>query len=701
MTTTAEARPKRDRRVFVLLGALVLLGGTAPAAPAEISAEQPQCTIVGTSGNDVLIGTSGDDVICGYDGDDTLEGRGGDDVLIGGRGEDFLAGNRGDDKLSGRAGKDTLFGGPGNDLLAGGGDDDTLRGGGGEDELHGSAGDDTLIGGDDADELWGGPGEDLLEGRSGDDTLLGGPDSDLLSGNQGDDVLKGQSGTDTLIGGPGLDVLAGGGSADTLRGGDDSDQLHGDSGSDEMNGGAGNDRIFGGPGHDLLEGRSGDDTLYGGDGEDRIAGNEGDDTLFGNGGDDELYGGDGRDLCIAGPGNHVIQTCDGRPWGQLGSDVDGQSAGDQFGTAVDMNVAGTMVVVGARSSDAGGTNSGQARVFQFDGAGWLQVGSDLNGSAAGRQFGSSVAMNGDGTTIAVGAPWGGTGRVRVLHLGQGGWLQTGNVILGEASGDHFGSAVALSEDGATVVIGARWNDGTAPNAGHVRAYRLSGSVWNQVGQDIDAEAANDAVGVEGSVAVSANGDTIAVGAFGNDGGGDFAGHVRVFQLEGSEWIQLGSDIDGQAGESSGGAVAMSADGMTVVIEASGNSSRSDRPFAGAARVHRFDGSTWVQLGNEILGEDAGDTFGASVAINREGGMIAIGTHNNDDNGEQAGHVRIFLLIGTDWIQVGGDLDGEAAGDWSGLEIAMNGFGNTVAIGAPYNDGSGIDSGHVRVYRIGG
>ena len=49
------------------------------------------------------------------------------------------------------------------------------------------------------------------------------------------------------------------------------------------------------------------------------------------------------------------------------------------------------------------------------------------------------------------------------------------------------------------------------------------------------------------------------------------------------------------------------------------------------------------------------------------------------------------------VQKGSDIDGEAAGDWSGYSVSLSSNGSRVAIGAYENDGNGNDSGHVRVY----
>jgi hypothetical protein len=100
----------------------------AVAVP-ETAAAAPRCTIVGTSGNDVLHGTPMADVICGRGGNDVLKGLGGNDVVIGGAGNDRLEGGAGDDTLEGGGGADTLAGGAGKNVLRGGAGHNVCSGG--------------------------------------------------------------------------------------------------------------------------------------------------------------------------------------------------------------------------------------------------------------------------------------------------------------------------------------------------------------------------------------------------------------------------------------------------------------------------------------------------------------------------------------------------------------------------------------------
>ena len=74
---------------------------------------------------------------------------------------------------------------------------------------------------------------------------------------------------------------------------------------------------------------------------------------------------------------------------------------------------------------------------------------------------------------------------------------------------------------------------------------------------------------------------------------------------------------------------------------------------------------------------------------------------NDGNGGNSGHVRVYRRTDADsklgWMQLGDDIDGEAAGDWSGWSVSLSADGMTVAVGSPFNGDNGDYSGNVRVF----
>jgi len=386
---------------------------------------------------------------------------------------------------------------------------------------------------------------------------------------------------------------------------------------------------------------------------------------------------------------------------QLGIDIDGEAANDNSGYSVSLSSDGTRVAIGAPYNDGTGSDTGHVRIYEYSGGTWSQLGSDIDGEAASDQSGFSVSLSGDGTRVAIGAPYNdGTGsnagHVRIYEYSGGDWSQLGSDIDGEASDDRSGYSVSLSSDGTRVAIGAYLNDGNGNNAGHVRIYEYSGGTWSQLGSDIDGEAADDLSGF--SVSLSSDGTRVAIGALYNDGTGSDAGHVRIYEYSGGTWSQLGSDIDGEAAsDQSGYSVSLSSDGTRVAIGARLNDGTGSN--AGHVRIYEYSGGTWSQLGSDIDGEAASDQSGFSVSLSGDGTRVAIGAPYNDGTGSNAGHVRIYEYSGGTWSQLSSDIVGEAANDNSGNSVSLSSDGTSVAIGAPYNDGNGNNAGRVRLYSI--
>ncbi|MBK8965971.1 MAG: choice-of-anchor D domain-containing protein [Lewinellaceae bacterium] len=356
----------------------------------------------------------------------------------------------------------------------------------------------------------------------------------------------------------------------------------------------------------------------------------------------------------SGSGHVRVFKLSGEVWTQQGSDINGEHSGDESGYSVSLSADGQTVAIGEHFNADNGINSGQVRVFKLVGGVWTQLGSDLNGAAAYDQFGYSVSLSADGQSVAIGAiendgngP--NTGEVQVYKLIGGVWTQQGSDINGEGLSDWLGWSVSLSADGQTLSVGAPRNGGNGSNAGHVRVYKLTGGVWTQQGSDIDGEAPGDESGY--SVSLSADGQTVAIGAKGNDGNGGDSGHARVYKLVGGTWTQLGSDIDGEApNDFSGSSVSLSPDGQTVAIAAYGNDGGGSQ--SGHVRVYKLLGGVWTKQGLDLDGEAPGDQLGWSVSLSADGLTIAAGAPYNGGNGTNSGHARIFRLNAPAQIDLG-------------------------------------------------
>ena len=394
---------------------------------------------------------------------------------------------------------------------------------------------------------------------------------------------------------------------------------------------------------------------------------------------------------------------------QLGKDIDGEASGDLSGLHVSLSSNGSVMAIVAEGNDGNGNDSGQVRLYAWNGTIWQQRGEDINGEASGDFSGSSVSLSSDGSLVAIGASSNGgngslSGHVRVYAWDGSGWLQQGGDIDGEASGDRFGVAVSISPDGSVLAVGASLNDTTTAgdglfNAGHVRVFVWDGSNWLQRGEDIDGEAPQDRSGL--AVSLSADGSVVAIGANSNDGNGNLSGHVRLYAWNGSSWLQRGADIDSEAaGDHSGKSVSLSSDGSLVAIGAPQNNGGGAK--AGHVRLYAWDGASWLQRGKDIDGEAAGDRSGYLVSLSSDGSVVGVGTDRRDGSDDNSGHVRLYAWDGSNWLQRGGDINGETANGEadsfrSSHAVSLSSDGSLVAIGSGYNNGNGDRAGHARVF----
>jgi len=375
---------------------------------------------------------------------------------------------------------------------------------------------------------------------------------------------------------------------------------------------------------------------------------------------------------------------------QLGSVINGEAADDKFGRAVALTSDGRRLAVGAPDNDSNGANAGQVRVFQWSNDDWSQLGSDIYGRAYDDNFGHSIAISSDGNLLAVGARESDangvdSGQICVFEWSGGAWTQLGADIPGEDRYDLFGSSVSLSSEAHRVAVGAIFANGAAGQAGHARVYEWSGEAWMQLGSDIDGDAFEDGLGA--SVSLSADGSRLAVGApqlcINN-----VPGYVRTFQWSGSEWVPYGEKLEGDvAGCSFGDSVSLTPDGNRLAVGA---------PFHvfGQVQVFEWINDAWIQVGTDIDGEADGDRSGDALSLSSTGNRLAIGAYGNDDFGTKSGQVRIYQWSGSAWQQFGSDINGNAEGDWLGSSVSISANGNRLAIGAPY-----AESGYVRVYSL--
>ena len=359
-------------------------------------------------------------------------------------------------------------------------------------------------------------------------------------------------------------------------------------------------------------------------------------------GDTVVVGASGDDDAVSDSGSvYVFRTTDG---GATYAQVAKLKASDGyyydfFGSSV--AIAGSTIVVGSRWDDEAGSKSGSAYVFRTSdgGATYGQVAKLTAADAAsGDFFGISVAI--DGNTIVVGAHYENSkrGAVYVFRTLDGGatYVELAKLTASDAAiYDEFGRSVAI--DGDTIVVGAHQyhNDGS----GSAYVFRTSdgGATYDEVAKLTASDAAaNDQLGI--SVAI--DGNTIVVGADGDDHAGAWSGSAYVFRTtdDGVTYDQVAklTAADGAAYDNFGDSVAIA--GGTVVAGAYGAGT------SGAVYVFRTTdgGATYDQVAR-LTAADASSTdyFGSSVAI--AGDRFVVGAHGDDDAGSYSGSAYVFAL----------------------------------------------------------
>jgi hypothetical protein len=301
-------------------------------------------------------------------------------------------------------------------------------------------------------------------------------------------------------------------------------------------------------------------------------------------------------------------------------------------------------------------------------------------------IGNAMAVSGDGTTVAIGAPHESSaargingnqddnslynsGAVYVYVRRGNAWTQQAYIKASNAGGsDMFGLSLAISRDGSTLAIAAPWeasaatgvngnqNDDSIPQAGAVYIFTRTGGTWVQDAYIKASNTGRKGLGddVEGdqfgfSLAISGDGQTLAVGAVSEDSratglngaeNNDLAassGAVYMFGRTGNAWAQHAylKSSNNEAGDLFGYVVALDDDGNALAVagfdedgSGKGVNPADDNRANGTGAIYAFDrrGGVWHQSGYfKGSRSQRNDALGYSVAISGDGNTIAAGT----------------------------------------------------------------------------
>ena len=164
----------------------------------------------------------------------------------------------------------------------------------------------------------------------------------------------------------------------------------------------------------------------------------------------------------------------------------------------------------------------------------------------------------------------------------------------------------------------------------------------------------------------------------------------------AQWVQVGNDIDGEnPGDQSGYSVALSSNGAVLAIGAGGNDGGGRN--SGHVRIYINAGGGRERRGGDLEGSAVDEDFGYSVALSADGTILAVGARvANGVNGVDSGRVHLYHWMFNTWQPLGSTLDGAGAGDWFGYSLALSDDGTILAVGAS-QAGDSEAAGYARVF----
>jgi hypothetical protein len=442
----------------------------------------------------------------------------------------------------------------------------------------------------------------------------------------------------------------------------------------------------------------------------------------------------------------------------------GRSAGLLVSTVAIVAIAGNVQTQAPPSSSAALSRLKQVAYIK---ASNTSAGDHFGSGGSDTEYsGNALAISSDGNTMAVGAPLEssnakgingdqsdrsvpGAGAVYVFTRKGNDWVQQAYIKASNPRrSSRFGSTIALSADGNTMAVAAHWessaatgingnqNDDSIPQAGAVYIFTRAGTMWSQqayvkasnTGEPDNGIGVADGDQFGYSLALSADGNTLAVGAISEDSAAKGvngnqeddsvpeSGAAYVFTRTGQTWKQQAylKASNTSRNDLFGYSMGISTDGNTLAVagynegsnsrQVNGDQNNKLAPGSGAIYVFVRSAGLWKQT-DYIKGSrsERNDALGYSLALSEDGNTIVAGAgeescptpgvnppgcDNDSAHGSTSiGAAYVFFRTGTAWAeQAFIKASNPKIEDWFGVRSAISGDGNTIAVSAPVQDG---------------
>lgn len=377
------------------------------------------------------------------------------------------------------------------------------------------------------------------------------------------------------------------------------------------------------------------------------------------------------------------------------------AANDYFGSPV--AISGDYILTASPEDDDTVSGSGSANVFKRTGGAWSHEDKLVaSAPASGQRYAESLAMDGDWAFIGAryhDGPATDCGAVYAYQRSGTTWTQKQMLQSSDIAGwDWFGLGVAV--DGDYAVIGAFGDTAGASESGSAYVFHYNGSSWVQQAKLTAAGAgSSDWMGTRASI----SGDTIVVGAYGDDHSGlSNAGSAYVFEKPGTGWADMTQTAKLTASDAGTNAYFLGSvvDGDTIIASA-----RNDSTGSGLPAIYVFEEPVggWADMTEtaKLTASDAeaGDSF---HALDVDGETIVGGAYNADHSGlTEPGAVYTFQMPGGGWADATEDdrltAFDAADTDYFGVAVALE--AGTLVVGARQDDDGGTDTGSAYIYNV--
>lgn len=362
---------------------------------------------------------------------------------------------------------------------------------------------------------------------------------------------------------------------------------------------------------------------------------------------------------------------------QKGNDLQRGNIDDLLSDEISMPNNNTIAITSLAMNESV-VEGAYVRVFNWDGAEWLQKGNDVKGTQELEYLGFPISMP-DDYTFAVGASHKravttNKNFVRVFHWKAGVWTQKGNDINGEGGNDGAGRSISMP-DSNTVAVGATNNTNSSGVSGHVRIYKWDGNEWIQKGEDIDG---TDPYQGFGWKVVMPDANTVAITTAGDKWSGSGIPSVHIYEWTGTAWIAKGVGISNGCLDCNFGSTLSMPNSNTIAIAASGTPANDgDGDVFGFAQVYNWEGGNWIQKGEDIIKDSQNKGFDWTVSMPDD---HTIALRNQDDDSSS---IKIYKWDNSEWSPIELDLNKNSNYENFGQSITMP-DANTLAVSTRHN-----------------